>query len=163
GPPRDVVAEDVLVEGQLVPITAVNVGNPHCVVFVDDPVAADLHRLGPALEHAPLFPRRTHVQLARAEGPDPVRGRCGRRGGGGVGGRGGRGVGGGVGSPGRGSPACAAPPPGARWGPPGPAVTVCMDGGMLRVEVGTGWTLRMTGPSTLVYRGTLAPSFVTQL
>ena len=82
GPPREVVAEDVEVDGRAVRITAVSIGNPHCVVFVDDPGRADLHRLGPALEHHPLFPRRTNVQLVRVEGRGPRPGPClGARGG----------------------------------------------------------------------------------
>jgi diaminopimelate epimerase len=48
--------------------TAVSMGNPHAVVFIDDP-AADLRELaevhGPKLEVAPLFPRRTNVEFAR--------------------------------------------------------------------------------------------------
>jgi len=48
--------------------TAVSMGNPHAVIFVDDP-AADLRGLaeahGGAIEHNPLFPRRTNVEFAR--------------------------------------------------------------------------------------------------
>jgi diaminopimelate epimerase len=48
--------------------TAVSMGNPHAVIFVDDP-AADLRALaeayGRGIEHDPLFPRRTNVEFAR--------------------------------------------------------------------------------------------------
>jgi diaminopimelate epimerase len=48
--------------------TAVSMGNPHAVIFVDDP-AADLRALaeayGRSIEHDPLFPRRTNVEFAR--------------------------------------------------------------------------------------------------
>ena len=48
--------------------TAVSMGNPHAVIFVDDP-AADLRALaethGPKLENHPSFPRRTNVEFAR--------------------------------------------------------------------------------------------------
>jgi diaminopimelate epimerase len=48
--------------------TAVSMGNPHAVIFVDDP-AEDLMALatkyGPSLETSPTFPRRTNVELAR--------------------------------------------------------------------------------------------------
>ena len=37
--------------------SVVNVGNPHCLFFVDDVEAYDLARFGPMLEHHPLFPR----------------------------------------------------------------------------------------------------------
>jgi diaminopimelate epimerase len=48
--------------------TAVSMGNPHAVIFVDD-ISANLHALaakyGPAIEHDSLFPRRTNVEFAR--------------------------------------------------------------------------------------------------
>lgn len=43
---------------------AVNVGNPHAVFFVDDAEAVDLARLGPLIEHDPLFPQRVNVNIA---------------------------------------------------------------------------------------------------
>jgi diaminopimelate epimerase len=52
-------------------LTAVSMGNPHAVIFVDDP-RADLRALaeeyGPQIEIDPLFPRRTNVELARIAG-----------------------------------------------------------------------------------------------
>jgi diaminopimelate epimerase len=54
-------------------VTCVSMGNPHAVIFVDDP-AADLRALaeaqGRAIEVAPLFPRRTNVEFARVR-PGP--------------------------------------------------------------------------------------------
>src|SRR5688572_19267984 len=47
---------------------AVNVGNPHVVFFVDDVDAVDLERLGPRIEHDPLFPDRVNVNIAAVEG-----------------------------------------------------------------------------------------------
>lgn len=43
---------------------AVNVGNPHVVFFVADPDAIDLERLGPLIEHDPVFPERVNVGVA---------------------------------------------------------------------------------------------------
>ena len=48
---------------------AVNVGNPHVVFFVADCDAVDLERLGPQIEHDPLFPERINVNLATVTGP----------------------------------------------------------------------------------------------
>jgi diaminopimelate epimerase len=53
--------------------TPVSMGNPHAVIFIDDP-AADLRALaesyGRGIEHDPLFPRRTNVEFARVrKGP----------------------------------------------------------------------------------------------
>jgi diaminopimelate epimerase len=56
------------VAGKTYTVTTVSMGNPHAVIFVDDP-AADLRALaetiGPAIEHAPEFPKRTNVEFAR--------------------------------------------------------------------------------------------------
>jgi diaminopimelate epimerase len=52
-------------EGERLPFTAVTVGNPHCVVFVDTPTPELARRLGPALEAHPAFPRLTNVQFVR--------------------------------------------------------------------------------------------------
>lgn len=43
---------------------AASVGNPHVVFFVDDPYAIDLARLGPIIEHDPVFPERVNVGVA---------------------------------------------------------------------------------------------------
>src|SRR3989441_12765400 len=64
GPLREVVDEEVEVDGQRLAVTAVSMGNPHCVVFVPDLRRVDLHHLGPRLERHPLFPKRTNVQFA---------------------------------------------------------------------------------------------------
>ena len=44
-------------------MTAVSMGNPNCVIFVDDAEAVDLAQWGPSLEHHPLFPNRTNVEF----------------------------------------------------------------------------------------------------
>src|SRR6218665_367690 len=47
---------------------AVNVGNPHVIFFVEDADAVDLARLGPLIEHDPLFPARVNVNVASLDG-----------------------------------------------------------------------------------------------
>ena len=51
---------------------AVNVGNPHVVFFVPDVQAVDLERLGPVIEHDPLFPARINVNVASVIAPDVI-------------------------------------------------------------------------------------------
>jgi diaminopimelate epimerase len=62
------VRETISARGRAFEMTAVSMGNPHAIIFVDDP-AANLRALaeeyGPALEVDPIFPRRTNVELAR--------------------------------------------------------------------------------------------------
>ncbi|MFO0573562.1 MAG: diaminopimelate epimerase [Polyangia bacterium] len=65
-----------LADGSSLVLTAVSMGNPHAVCFVDGEPAAhersDLHalaaRLGPEVERLPLFPQRTNVELVRPAG-----------------------------------------------------------------------------------------------
>ena len=45
--------------------TAVNMGNPHLVIFTHDVSAIDLLSEGPAMEHHPLFPNRVNVEFAQ--------------------------------------------------------------------------------------------------
>jgi|CXWL01.1.fsa_nt_gi diaminopimelate epimerase len=63
GPPREVIDETLLVGDEPLRITAVNVGNPHCVIVRQHVSATEIRRLGPLVETHPAFPRRTNVQL----------------------------------------------------------------------------------------------------
>jgi diaminopimelate epimerase len=66
--PRDVplARDEPLVDEELegFPLTAVNTGVPHVVVFVDDVEAVDLESVGPTLRHADGFPEGTNVTFA---------------------------------------------------------------------------------------------------
>jgi diaminopimelate epimerase len=55
---------EATVDGAVYRGDAAGVGNPHFVVFVDDPDAVPLDRHGPVLEHDPRFPKRTNVEMA---------------------------------------------------------------------------------------------------
>lgn len=46
-------------------VTAVSMGNPHCVTFVDDILAADLEKWGPLLERCNDFPKKTNVEFVQ--------------------------------------------------------------------------------------------------
>ena len=50
--------------------SVVNVGNPHCVFWVKDLDVVDLSKVGPMLEHHPLFPQRANITLARVDSKD---------------------------------------------------------------------------------------------
>ena len=60
---RQVVAERLLVIGQVLEVTAVSMGNPHVVIPVADVAQVNLEQLGPALETHPAFPNRTNVHF----------------------------------------------------------------------------------------------------
>jgi diaminopimelate epimerase len=52
--------------------SVVNVGNPHCIFWVDDLDVVDLAKVGPMIENHPLFPERTNVELAKVVARDHV-------------------------------------------------------------------------------------------
>ncbi|MHC4779081.1 MAG: diaminopimelate epimerase [Planctomycetota bacterium] len=60
--------------------TAVSMGNPHFVVFVDDVEGMDVHVAGPAIENHPLFPNRTNVEFVQVLSPGKVLQRTWERG-----------------------------------------------------------------------------------
>jgi diaminopimelate epimerase len=65
GPPDDrFLAEPFVMDGATVKASAVSMGNPHLVLFVEtDPSAVDVQRIGAQLEHHPSFPQRTNVEF----------------------------------------------------------------------------------------------------
>jgi diaminopimelate epimerase len=78
GPPDErALRTPVELAGRHFTLTAVSMGNPHAVIFIDDP-GLDLRELaetfGPRIETSPVFPRRTNVEFARvragAAGPE---------------------------------------------------------------------------------------------
>ena len=52
--------------------SVVNVGNPHCIFWVKDLNIANLGKVGPMLEHHPLFPQRSNIEMARVVARDHV-------------------------------------------------------------------------------------------
>jgi diaminopimelate epimerase len=52
--------------------SVVNVGNPHCIFWVDSLDVVDLGKVGPMIEHHPLFPQRTNVELAQVVARDHI-------------------------------------------------------------------------------------------
>jgi diaminopimelate epimerase len=125
----------------------VNVGNPHCIFFVQNIDAHDLARFGPKLEHDPLFPERANISVAQVTGPSSLRLRTWERGAGLT-----RACG---------TAACAAAVAAARSGLTGRHVTVTLPGGDLVID----WRenddhILMTGPFALDYQGTIPPELL---
>lgn len=131
--------------GPLTDPVAVNIGNPHAVFFVDDAEAVDLESHGPILEHHAMFPERANIEVVSVLGPDRLRMRVWER------------------SDGItracGSGACAVAVAAHRRGLTGREVEVVLDGGLLRLEWRDDGHVLMTGPTAMVYRGTLDPHF----
>lgn len=124
---------------------AVGMGNPHCVMFVDDAEAVDLPAIGPRYEHDPLYPQRTNVEFASLTAPDRLRMRVWERG---------AGI-----TLACGSGACATAVAAHLRGLTGRRVTLDLDGGVLEID----WRddgVWMTGPVAHVFDGQLSPEFL---
>lgn len=80
GAPGRVVDEALVVDGQTLRVTAVSMGNPHCVTFVPDSGRAPVETLGPKVETHPAFPRRTNVEFVEVLSRREVRQRTWERG-----------------------------------------------------------------------------------
>ena len=120
--------------------SAVSMGNPHAIFWVDDVHGYDLAKLGPQLEHHPIFPERANISLAQVVSRQHIVLRTWERGAGLT-----RACG---------SAACAAAVAAARLQRTGRTVTVTLPGGDLRIE----WRERddhvlMTGPVAYEYEG----------
>jgi diaminopimelate epimerase len=77
GPLLDIPLE---VDGERLEVSSVSMGNPHAVVFVEDPDRVDVERLGPLIEHHSAFPNRTNVEFVTPIGRDRIRQRTWERG-----------------------------------------------------------------------------------
>lgn len=117
---------------------AVSMGNPHCVLFVDDAEGAPVAALGPKIENHPMFPRRTNVEFVSVRDPGHLRMRVWERG---------AGI-----TEACGSGACAVAAAAHRRGLAGTKVEVELDGGKLEIELANG-SILMTGPTELAFRG----------
>jgi diaminopimelate epimerase len=127
--------------------SAVNVGNPHAVFWVNDVNAYDLGSFGPLLENHPIFPERANISLAHVTSRTSITVRTWERGAGLT--------------KACGTAACAAAIAAMRKGLTDRRVTVTLPGGPLVID----WTpnnhILMTGPVELEYEGYLEPEFPT--
>ena len=130
-----------LSRGPLADPVGVNVGNPHAVFFVADADAVDLATLGPELEHDPLFPQRSNIEVATVLSPARIRMRVWERG---------TGI-----TRACGTGACATLVAAARRGLTGRRAGVVLDGGTLEIEWLANGHVRMTGPVATSFTGTL--------
>ena len=150
GPEREVVKVPLQVDGDTLLITAVSVGNPHCVIFTDRLDEALVRRLGPKVENHPAFPNRINVQWARVASRSAVDILIWERGAGWT-------LASGSSSS---AVACAAVRNGlCDHG----LVSVRMPGGELSIDVRPDWSIRLKGAVEEVYTGTFTRDFTMTL
>jgi len=150
GPAREVVKVPLQVDGETLLITAVSVGNPHCVIFTDRLDEALVRRLGPKVEHHPSFPNRINVQWARVASRSVVDILIWERGAGWT-------LASGSSSS---AVACGSVRNGLCYFG---LVTVRMSGGELSIDVRPDWSIRLKGAVEEVYTGTLTRDFMATL
>lgn len=69
---RQIIQQPIEVNGHTFLFTAVSMGNPHCIIYVDDAVHFDLHTWGPLLEKHPMFPKKINVEFAKVNSRDQI-------------------------------------------------------------------------------------------
>ena len=137
--------EPVIVGDREVAVTAVSMGNPHGVVFVDSFDGDIVSTLGPELEKHPVWPEKANIEFVRVDSPDTLSMRAWERGAGET--------------MACGTGACAAAVAAVATGRARWPITVRLIGGNLSIDADpeTGHIL-MTGPAVTVYTGTYYPS-----
>lgn len=68
------------VNGESLKVTCVSMGNPHCVIFVNEITRRHVHELGPTIEKHPAFPRKTNVEFIKVNRRDDLTMRVWERG-----------------------------------------------------------------------------------
>jgi diaminopimelate epimerase len=142
GAPREVLNETIEIAGQQVRFCAATVGNPHCVVLMDEVNAAIAYQLGPHLERSPCFPHRTNVQFMQVLDRNNIRIEIWERGAGYT-----------LAS---GSSSSASAAVAHRLGLCDNEINVHCPGGIIAITIGPDWSIRMTGAVTKVCEGVLA-------
>jgi diaminopimelate epimerase len=139
-PDAPVVDVPIEIGGRAFRVTCVSMGNPHCVVFVDEPTDDWVLGIGPKLEVAPQFPQRTNVEFVKVLNGSELQQRTWERGSGET--------------LACGSGACAVCVAGVLTGRSGRNVQIHLRGGDLAIE----WQaadnrVYMTGPAVEVFSG----------
>ncbi|HZL64193.1 MAG TPA: diaminopimelate epimerase [Thermoleophilia bacterium] len=142
GPRREVINEQLVAGDRTFAVCAATIGNPHCVVPLPEIGAELARRYGPLLETHARFPNRANVQFLKALPGGDLRIEIWERGAGYT-----------LAS---GSSSCAAAAVAFRLGLCERSVGVHMPGGVLAIEVGDGYSMRMTGPVAKVAEGVLS-------
>ncbi len=146
---KDAILEHVQLEDVNLSLCRVGLGNPHCVVLMQEPTEATARRFGPLLECHPMFPGRTNVQFMEPLNMDTIRIEIWERGAGYT--------------FASGSGSCAAAAVAHRLGLVHKNVTVQMRGGSVRVDLDATFRAVMTGPVTHICDGSVSLEGITVL
>lgn len=130
-------------------INCVSVGNPHCVVLVDELYEEEIKTYGSDIENHPMFPNRINVQFAKVISRNEVEIMIWERGAGWT-----------LAS---GSSSCAVACTVLKRGLTDRNLTIKMPGGKLAIEIDEDWEIRMTGEVREIGSGTLGAELIQDL
>ena len=138
-PVANVVRYPLHLGGDVLEVTCLSMGNPQCIIFVNDLKEVNLEEIGPLIEDHPIFPDRVNVEFARAISRDEIEIRIWERGAGHT-------LSSGTGS-------CASAIAAALNGFTSRAVRVRTEGGTLRVDWRDDDRVMLTASAEVVYEG----------
>jgi diaminopimelate epimerase len=127
------------VAGQVIQVSCISMGNPHCVTFVDEVNDDWVLRVGPQIERHPAFPRRVNAEFIQVVSKDEFIMRVWERGSGET--------------LACGTGACASAVAAALTGRTNRTVTAHLRGGDLKLEWSEAGDVFMTGPAAEVFSG----------
>lgn len=136
---RQVVGAPLQVMGKSFAMTCVSMGNPHCVIFVDDVDRIDLAKYGAAIETKAIFPKKINVEFAQVIDREHIRMRVWERG---------AGI-----TMACGTGACATLVAAALNGKTDRRAALALDGGNLLIEWADDGHVFMSGPAEEVFYG----------
>ena len=143
GRKREVIDEELEINKAKYKVTCLSIGNPHCVIPLDDVTEAKVREIGPCIENHRIFPNRINMQLLKIIDRANIRIQIWERGAGYT-----------LAS---GSSGCAAAAAAHRLGLVDEKISVNMPGGTLLVEIGEDREIFMTGAVEGVFEGQLHP------
>jgi diaminopimelate epimerase len=146
GPKREVINEKISVGGREFTFCAATIGNPHCVLPLPEISAELAHKFGPLLEVHPNFPRKTNVQFLKVLDRANIQIEIWERGAGYT-----------LAS---GSSSSAAAAVAHKLGLVDKDITVHCPGGLIKIEIGDNFSIRMTGSVTRVAEGVMNPEML---
>lgn len=138
-PATEMIEAPVATSAGTLAITAVSMGNPHGVIFVDNIDTPDIHSLGRELEMHPMWADRANIEFAQLTSPGNIAMRVWERGSGET--------------MACGTGACAVAATALRTGRIHGTVTVHLLGGDLHIEHRADRHIYMTGPTATVFEG----------
>jgi diaminopimelate epimerase len=137
--PGEVLEQRIEVAGRPLVFSSVSMGNPHCVIYVDDVARFPVEQIGPLIETHAFFPRKVNVEFVQILSPEEAIQRTWERGSGETW------------ACGTGASAVAAV--GRRLGKTGARLTLHLTGGDLLLEYDGNGSVFMTGNAVEVFQG----------